>query len=164
MNKAQFETHVETWLLDFCTTQKDFNFLKLYKGINLAKANDEELHKIPIIPACDFICDFSILIELKDGKKDLILVNRYAKSVGLRSIGEMLVYCKIATPFLAFIISSKGHSSEINNILVNDKISKDLFCYNDKFIQMFCLGKNIEKNSILPLFGRNALEERAAVV
>ncbi len=74
----------------------------------------------------------------------------------------MNVYCKIARPIFAFMISSKGHSSEINKLLINNSIAKNLFDYSDnQTICMFNLNKNlIDKNTIIPIYLRNTIYEK----
>lgn len=159
MNKAEYTKHVEKWVINFISKQQDLELIKLFKGQNLSKLNDRDLCDIGKVSKCDFTCDFICLVRKYDGSKDLILVNRYISSVGLRAIGEMLVYTQISTPFLSLIISDKGHSSEINNVLLNDKISEKLFG-KDKNIYLFCLRNDVDINSILPINNRTALLSR----
>jgi hypothetical protein len=157
MNKVELENVIEAWIHSYTAKQMDFQIIEIFKDLNAAKSTYPQLKMVPRVEKCDFSVDFFVLIQKKNGEKDFILINRYAGSVALRSIGEMLVYSSVSDPYASFIISSKGHSSEINNILLNYDISKNLFCYNyDKSIIMFSISKNAEvsKTSILPLFVR----------
>ena len=159
MTKNEFTKAVEKWLFDFIEKQDDLELIKIYKSENLSKLNDYNLDGTSKFSNCDFVCDFSALVQLNDGTKDVILVNRYDSSVGLTMIGEMFVYNRIAKPFLSLIISSKGHSSEINNVLLDKKISDRLFCV-DGNMYLFSLNEQVVEDSILPVDTRNEFVKR----
>jgi len=159
MNKNEYTKAVENWLIEFINNQNDIKLLEIYKNINLSKLHNIQLKSTSKFSNCDFVCDLSALVELHDGTVDVILVNRYVSGVGLTMIGEMFVYNKIAKPYLSFIISSKGHSSEINNVLLDSKISERLFG-NDGKMFLFSLEKQVDKDSILPVSTRDKFIER----
>jgi len=160
MTKAQFENLIEKWVADFVENQRGLNLIKIFKGKSISKISHPVLNQMHQSKLCDFNCDFVALVEHDIDGFQLILINRFTKSVGLKDIGEMLVYAKMANPLFAFIISAKGHSTEINNILVNDRISMPLFSYDDKSIILFALDKGIKKESVLPLHMRNFFFEK----
>ena len=154
MRKEIFEDLIEKWILDYCKRDASIQVLKIYKQQNISKLNDPLLQGVKNIEKCDFSADFFVLIKKADGNKDFILINRYVKSVGLRAIGEMLVYSSVSNPHASFVISTHGHSSEINSVLMNEQISNELFCYDQsKHIKMFTLNgaMQVDPTSILPL-------------
>lgn len=161
MNKEKFEEIIEKWILDYCERKESIQLLKIYRRQNVSKLNEQVLKSVDNLAKCDFTADFFVLIQKEDGSKDFILINRYVKSVGLRAIGEMLVYSSVGCPYASFIISTHGHSSEINSVLMNEKISNELFCYDQsKYITMFTLNEvmQVDPTSILPLSVRASFD------
>ena len=127
MNKTEFEKIVKKWINDFVNSNTELTLETIFNSENISKISHPILDKMPKSKLCDFYCDFVVLVKHKTEGDQLIFINRFTKSIGIRDIGEMLVYAKIAKPLYAFLISVNGHSKEINNILVNKNISQPLF-------------------------------------
>lgn len=156
MNKKEFETHVKNWLISFIGKNDEMKLIEIFEGKNISRLSHEVLDKMPQSKMCDFICDFVALVEHKSKGNQLIFANRHCKSVGLKDIGEMLIYSKIADPLHSFLISTHGHSTEINKILANEKLSNPLFFYGEKKnIVLFVLGKEVKLDSVLPIISRS---------
>jgi len=157
MNKAEFENLVENWVTQFIESDDNLTLCKTFKNTNLAKISHPILDQMSTAKLCDFNCDFVLLVKEKTGEYRLIFINRFPKSIGLKDIGEMLIYAKIAKPLYALLISLNGHSSEINNMVTNNQISAPLFQYDtNKSIILFALNNNgVQKDSILPLNSRD---------
>ena len=119
MKKTEFEKTVEKWAIDFINADSKLSLIEIFKNQNISRLSHPILDEMESSKLCDFICDFIFLVKKKNSSYQLLLINRYVKSIGIKDIGEMLVYAKIVSPIYAFLISTKGHSSEINNILVN---------------------------------------------
>ena len=157
MTKIEFENRVENWAIDFVRSNSSLNLVEIFKQQNLSRISHPILNEMPVSKLCDFVCDFVLLVSRSEGGYEFIFINRYLKSIGIRDIGEMQVYAKLAKPLHAFLISVNGHSSEINNILVSDTISDQLFRYdNTKHIILFALRDGVVKESVLPVFSRES--------
>ena len=156
MNKAEFENLVEDWVTQFIESEHNLTLYETFKNTNIAKISHPILDQMNTAKLCDFNWDFVILVKEKNGEYRLIFINRFTKSIGIKDIGEMLIYAKIAKPLYAFLISVNGHSSEINNTVTNNQISIPLFQYDtNKSLILFALNKNgVQKDSILPLNSR----------
>jgi len=155
MNKLEFEKVVEKWIEKFVESNPKLSLEEIFKKKNISKESHPVLNNMTQSKNCDFICDYIALVKHDTHGYQLILINRFVKSIGIKDIGEMLVYAKIANPLYAFLISVNGHSTEINTILVNQSIAKPLFQYDaDKHIILFALGSEIKKESVLPVHMR----------
>lgn len=122
MTKNEFEKKIEDWAINFINADHDLSLVEVFKNQNISRISHPILDGMASSKICDFICDFIFLVQQKNMDYQLILINRYVKSIGIKDIGEMLVYAKIANPVYAFLVSDRGHSTEINNILVNEVI------------------------------------------
>ena len=162
MNKTEFEKIVKEWINKFVNSNTELTLETIFDSENISKISHPILDKMPKSKLCDFYCDFVVLVKHKTEGDQLIFINRFTKSIGIRDIGEMLVYAKIAKPLYAFLISVNGHSNEINNILVNKNISQPLFQYDsEKNIILFALSEDgVQKDSVLPVHMRDYFYER----
>ena len=157
MNKTEFENNIKSWITSFVKSDRGISFIRMYEKTNISRLNDSVMNNIPESYLCDFVCDFCIVVKDSKNKYQLILVNRYLKSIGITDIGEMSIYAKLSKPLYAFMISAKGHSSEINNIVTNDDIIKPIFNYDDeKNIILFSLNDGVSRDSVLPLYVRSS--------
>ena len=78
-------------------------------------------------------------LDKKENEKEyeLILINRENKSLGLRSIGEIMSYNRICNPMYSFLISDKGHSNEISYFMINETFRNKLIRYNEQSLIAF---------------------------
>ena len=128
MSKINLEHQINSWLHSDFSDKNKIILEDIFYKKNLSKENNKRLRQINNIDLLDFVTDFAVLVNL-DNKYEIGLINRYDSSIGLREIGEMQVYCRIASPIFAFLISSKGFSSEVSNFLLNESIVEQLFSY-----------------------------------
>ena len=70
------------------------------------------------------------------------MINRENKSLGLRSIGEIMSYNRICNPMYSFLISDKGHSNEISYFMINEKFRNKLIRYNEQSLIIFAFEEN----------------------
>jgi hypothetical protein len=157
MNKTTFENLVEDWVYRFIDADENLTCCEIFTNTNISKISHSVLDQMSTSKLCDFNCDFVVLVQEKNKEYQLIFINRFTKSIGIKDIGEMLIYAKIAKPLYAFLISVNGHSSEINNTVTNNQISIPLFQYDlNKSLILFALNENgVQKDSILPLNSRD---------
>lgn len=161
MTKAEFEKIIEQWIIEFINSDRDLTLITIFKNKNISRVSHPILNSMPQAKLCDFNCDFCVLVKHANIGYQLILINRFTKSIGIKDIGEMLIYAKISVPLYAFLISINGHSTEINNILVNEVISLPLFKYdNEKYIILFALNNKVKEDSVLPIYVREFFYEK----
>jgi hypothetical protein len=161
MTKTEFENKIQDWATNFINSDPDLTLVEIFKSQNISRVSHPILDVMPASKICDFICDFVFLVKQKEVGYQLILLNRYVKSIGIKDIGEMLVYSKIANPIYAFLISDRGHSTEINNILVNEVMSVPLFRYAEgKNLVLFALKDKVKRESLLPVFIRDLFYDK----
>ena len=108
----------------------------------------------------DFTPDFTLLLKKKkidkknkDKEYELILINRENKSIGLRSIGEIMSYNRICDPMYSFLVSDKGHSNEISYFMINETFRDKLIKFNNKSLIIFSFeegSSKVKDNSIIP--------------
>jgi len=156
MNKQEFEAKVTLWLTDFIAKKSNLQLVDVFHGKNISRLSHDILDTLPQSKLSDFICDVVALVRHKNDGYQLIFVNRFCRSVGLKDIGEMSIYAKLAKPAYAFIVSTHGHSNEINKILINADLSRPLFNYShDKNIVLFVLSDEVKIESVLPVSSRS---------
>ena len=90
------------------------------------------------------------------------LINRENKSIGLRSIGEIMSYNRICDPMYSFLVSDKGHSNEISYFMINETFRDKLIKYNDKSLILFSFEEDttkVKENSVIPPNLKDLLSE-----
>ena len=111
MNKKEFGDEVILWVTDFIAQNSELELVELFHGKNISRLSHNILDTLPQSKLSDFICDIVALVKHKKDGYQLIFINRYCRSVGLKDIGEMLIYAKLAKPAYAFLVSTHGHSN-----------------------------------------------------
>ena len=169
MNKTILEDKIFKWSKDFVKTLKDYELKEIIERQNLSKFNSEILKKFSEYSNWDFTPDFALLLKKKKIDKmknekeyELILINRENKSLGLRSIGEIMSYNRICNPMFSFLISDKGHSNEISYFMINEKFRNKLMGYNDRSLVIFSFEENnykVKEDSIIPTNLKTLLNE-----
>ena len=161
MTKIDFEYSIEKWITKFMEYDYELTLIEIFRNENISKIAHPILNQMQQAQLCDFKCDFIVLIEHVHYGRQLVFINRFTRSIGLTDIGEMLIYSQLAKPLYAFLVSNKGHSKEINSMLVNDEISSRLFGYDsDKSIILFALREAVSRESVLPLYMRDWFYEK----
>jgi hypothetical protein len=158
--KEIFEKKIIKWIKKFVHSLGDYKLIEIIKKNNLSKINSENLKKFANYHNWDFTPDFAVLIVNKkqNSKFEIILINRENKSIGLRSIGEVMSYNRLVNPKFSFLISDKGHSNEISYFMVNEKIRLRLLGFNKNSLIIFSFddnSDNVNQKSVVPFEYRN---------
>ena len=167
MANNELEKKIVEWAKRFVKKFDDYDLIEIIEKKNLSKYNSEALKKIPEYSNWDFIPDFAINLKKKKVDKnekefEIILINRENKSLGLRSIGEIMSYNKISDPMFSFLISEKGHSNEISYFMINEELRDKLIKYNDNSLILFSFEEDTSKvkdNSVIPSDLKDLLSE-----
>ena len=161
--KPEFTDVMKSWLEKYLRGQysKDYHICVLIPNSHLSKIAIDDVKKIDNYSSFEFAPDILGLLipKISTEKPKLIFMNRSVSAISLKEIGELYCYSKLANPFLAFIVSPKGLSNEVNFLLLNKGIEKNLLnYYDDKFIITFRWDENakkIDKKSIFPIEKQN---------
>lgn len=167
MSRSNLENKIIDWSNKFVKKLNDFELKEIIEKKNLSKLNSKILKKFPEYSNWDFTPDFTILLKKKKIKKkekeyELILINRESKSLGLRSIGEIMSYNKLCDPLYSFLVTDKGHSNEISYFMINETFRDKLMNFNNKSLIIFSFDENsskIKENSIIPPNYKKILNE-----
>ena len=163
MSKESLENKILNWSRKFIKSLKDYELIEIIRSENLSKINSENIKKFQNYGNWDFTPDFALIIKnIKGDKLNIILINRDNKSIGLRSIGEIMCFNKIVNPIYSFLISEKGHSDEISYFMINENLRSKLMNYFDNTLIIFSFDDNsekIKKESIIPFSKRKTLND-----
>ena len=163
MSKESLENKILNWSRKFIKSLKDYELIEIIRSENLSKINSENIKKFQNYGNWDFTPDFALIIKnIKEDKLNIILINRDNKSIGLRSIGEIMCFNKIVNPIYSFLISEKGHSDEISYFMINENLRSKLMNYFDNTLIIFSFDDNsekIKKESIIPFSKRKTLND-----
>ena len=163
MSKESLENKILSWSRKFIKSLKDYELIEIIRSENLSKINSENIKKFQNYGNWDFTPDFALIIKnIKGDKLNIILINRDNKSIGLRSIGEIMCFNKIVNPIYSFLISEKGHSDEISYFMINENLRSKLMNYFDNTLIIFSFDDNsekIKKESIIPFSKRKTLND-----
>ena len=163
MSKENLENKILSWSKKFIKSLKDYELIEIIRSENLSKTNSDNIKEFPNYGNWDFISDFALIIKnIKEDKLNIILINRNNKSIGLRSIGEIMCFNKIVNPIYSFLISEKGHSDEISYFMINENLRSKLMNYFDNTLIIFSFDDNsekIKKESIIPFSMRKILND-----
>ena len=167
MANNELENKIIEWIKKFVKKFDAYDLIEIIEKKNLSKYNSEVLKKVPEYSNWDFTPDFAIILKKKKVDKnekelEIILINRENKSLGLRSIGEIMSYNKISDPMFSFLISEKGHSNEISYFMINEELRDKLIKYNDNSLILFSFEEDTSKvkdNSVIPSDLKDLLSE-----
>ena len=143
MVNNELETKIVEWSKRFIKKLNDYELIEIIDKKNLSKFNSEILKKFS---------EYSNK-KNKDKEYELILINRENKSIGLRSIGEIMSYNRICDPMYSFLVSDKGHSNEISYFMINETFRDKLIKFNNKSLIIFSFeegSSKVKDNSIIP--------------
>lgn len=155
MEKPAFTKLMMDWLKNYLQKHygQTYNIQTLIPTSDISKVPDSDLKKcIGNYSYCDFSPDILGILKHKTNKDmiELVFLNRSINPISLKEIGEMQCYCRLSNPKEAFLVSTKGLPQEINKLLIDKDISKDLLMYADnKFITVFTWIE--DRNQIDPL-------------
>jgi len=160
MSENNIENKILFWIKNFVEGLNDYNLIEVISKKNLSNHNSENLKKLVEYGNWDFTPDFTIILEKKNytgnnnkDRYELILINKEKNSIGLRSIGEIMSYNRICNPLYSFLVSDKGHSSEISYFMVNETFREKLMNYGNKSLIIFAfeeISNKVNFESIIP--------------
>ena len=165
--KSDFTNRLEKWLQDFLGKKyggcSHINVIQPKTSLNRLTDINLKLN-IPNISFLDFKPDIlGILTHVKTNETELVFLNREVKAFGLREIGEMVCYCRLANPKIALMISSQGLASPIDKMINHNK-RNDIISYNNRNIFIFRWDREkdeIDHLSITPIEGRKFISDQA---
>ncbi|MFH1825134.1 MAG: hypothetical protein ABH873_07940 [Candidatus Firestonebacteria bacterium] len=156
MDKKEFQKKIVEWLLKYLKDRysKKYSLKVIVPETNLSKISIEEIKRVPHYSSLEFKPDIlGILINKQTGKVELVFLNMNMSTISLKDIGEMHCYSDLAKPEIAFIVSTKGLPGEVNLLLINDIIQKNLLDYDkDKSIIVFGWDTKNNKVDTLSVF------------
>jgi hypothetical protein len=156
MEKNQLTKDLAQWLKNLLTEKygKQYSHIEvLTPDRDLKRLNHPVIRTIEGSHTWEFTPDVVGILQGSDTR--IVLLNRSSSAISLKEIGEMYCYSQLANPLLAIVISPKAASSEVNGILLDKKMQKQILSYNESN-QILVLGwnvndKNVEPNSVIPL-------------
>ena len=155
MEKGELTQKLESWLDNFLKKKfTNYNIEILTKAGFLNRSVNQKLQKIANISFLEFEPDILGILEEKKTKEiELVFLNREIKAYGIREIGEMLCFCRLAKPKLAMMVSLRGLSPQVNKMINHEK-KYDILSYDLNKIKIFrwdeCLN-DIDKLTITPI-------------
>ncbi len=156
LNKSQFTTKLEEWLSNFLIKKygNNYDIEILVKPGTLSKSLNEKIKRISNYSFLQFEPDIVGILENKSTNEiELVLLNRETKTYGIREIGEMLCFCRLADPKHAIMASLRGLSADVNKMINHEK-KHDLLIHNSKTIKIFRWDEtddSIDELSITPI-------------
>ena len=159
MKKEELTEKLESWLDNFLKKKfTNYNIEILTKAGFLNRSANQKLQKLANISFLEFEPDILGILEEKMTKEiELVFLNREIKAYGIREIGEMLCFCRLAKAKLAMMGSLRGLSPQVNKMINHEK-KYDILSYDLNKIKIFrwdeCLN-DIDKLTITPIEERN---------
>lgn len=146
MDKIKFTKHMKLWLEEFAKSKyPEYDIEILIPNSTLDLLQNINLKKVVNIGLMKFNPDIlGILIHKKSKKIELIFLNRETKKFGLKELGEMLCYCRIAQPKLALMVSLHGLSPAVDR-LINHLKNNQIITYDDNQIKIFRWDEDLDK-------------------
>ena len=138
ISKHDLTGRLESWLDDFLGKKyPDYNIEILVDPGTLSKSSNEKLKKISNISFLEFEPDILGILEDKTTKEiELVFLNRETKAYGIREIGEMWCFCRLAKPKLAMMASLRGLSPAVDKMINHEK-KYDILSYGSNKIKIF---------------------------
>jgi len=156
LDKTEFTQCMLKWLQTFSDNRfsHEYDVEIIIPNSNLNIMTNSELSKISNIGLMEFKPDILGILTHKTTKKsELIFLNRETKKFGLKELGEMLCYCRIATPKLAFMASLQGLSPPVDR-LINHQKRKEVISFGTNNIVIFrwdTKSDSVDKYSVTPI-------------
>ena len=130
--KEKYLFIAKNWLEAFLREKysNDYDIEVLLTRSNLSKLAHPLIKKIENYSMFDFKSDIlGILINKKNQKVEIVLLNCSINAISIKEIGEINLYCNISNPLFAIIVSPKGLPNEVNKLLLNNNIEASLLSY-----------------------------------
>jgi len=158
MEKNDFTEKMRQWLESFLKRKlaSTHTVLEvLAPTSSLAKLNNEHIKGLQNYSSWDFKPDvFGIIQDKTTKQKEVVLLNRSTSALSLKEIGEINCYARLTKSTFVFLASTRGLSSEVNILLLDDDIRKRILQLNGGGeITIFAWDEksdSINQNSIVP--------------
>jgi len=152
MDKLEFSQKILIWLKNKIQKELSGSYKLLDIFIpesSLSKLPNKTIKSLPGYSSWDFKPDIIAILKNKNTDKiEFIIVNRSISAISLKEIGELYCYSKILKPTASFLFSLNGVSSEVNILLLEEKIKNNLLKFKDKKI-ITILTWNKKRNDII---------------
>ena len=138
MEKNQLTERMSEWLDIFLKKKfPDHSIEVIENPGTLNKSSIEKLKRFENISFLEFEPDVLGILEEESTKKvELVFLNRETKAYGIREIGEMLCFCKLAKPKVAMMVSLRGISPQVNKMINHEK-KYDILSFGSEKIKIF---------------------------
>lgn len=165
MEKNDFTERMRQWLESFLKRRlaSTHDVLEvLAPTSSLSKLNNEHIKGFQNYSSWDFKPDIlGIVQDKKTSQKEIVLLNRSTSALSLKEIGEINCYARLTKASLVFLTSTRGLSSEVNILLLDDDIRKRVLQLNSGGeITIFAWDEgtdSINQNSIVPFTKKDFL-------
>lgn len=167
MEKKDFTEKLKNWLEDFLGRKfgSAYDILEvIIPTSNLSKLNDEYIKSFQNYSSWDFKPDvFAIIRNKETHQSEIVLLNRSISALSLKEIGEINCYARLTKAKYSFLASTRGLSSEVNILLLDDNIRERVMQLNGgQEIIIFAWDEkmdSINTNSVIPFEKRALLLE-----
>ncbi len=165
MEKNDFTERMRQWLESFLKRRLALThdvLEVLAPTSSLSKLNNEHIKGLQNYSSWDFKPDIlGIIQDKKTNQKEIVLLNRSTSALSLKEIGEINCYARLTKASLVFLTSTRGLSSEVNILLLDDDIRKRVLQLNGGGeITIFAWDEgtdSINQNSIVPFTKKDFL-------
>lgn len=161
LSKQEFTNVMKKWLFGFLQKKhgKEYSIEVFEPDRVLSKLTRRDLKESVLnLHFFDFRPDIlGIMKNKSNGTIELVFLNRETKAFGLREIGEMQCYCRLTNPMYAFLASTQGLASQIDN-LINHFKRHEIIIYPKNTIKIFRWDQSkkcIDHLSVTPLEDRD---------
>jgi len=162
VTKTELTNILKEWLSKFLSRKyPDSDIEVLIPSRALSSLENQKLKRVQNISFFNFRPDvLGILTKENSNNIKLVFLNREVSTWGLKDIGVMQLYCRIAKPLHAFMASTQGLAPQIDRIINHHK-RHELISYNGEKIKIFRYDlslNDVDKLSITPLEERDFFE------
>ncbi|MHA1303911.1 MAG: hypothetical protein ACTSQE_17090 [Candidatus Heimdallarchaeaceae archaeon] len=158
ISKSDFTKTIRQWLVSYLEKMYAENYaIEVFvPESSLSRLSFSGVKSIPNSSSFEFKPDIlGVLTNKNNGSVELVFLNRTMSAISLQEIGEILCYCRLANPKVAFICSPKGVPTEINLLLIDDDIQNRLLNYSDdRCVTVFKwnqLKSEVDLKSVFPM-------------
>ena len=146
-SKDEFVEKIATWLKDFLEKKyPDYTVEVISRPGTLDKFENEKIKTVDDVGLLNFSPEILGILENKTTKKiELVLVESEIKAYGVKDIGKMLCWCKLAKPKIAIMTSKIGLSAHVHK-MINHGGKDEILSFNEQKIKTFRW--NVDKEEI----------------
>lgn len=149
ITKTEFTKKMRDWFEKYLedSYSPEYDIDVILPKSSLSMINRGDLKSISDISSYEFRPDILGILTGADGSK-LAFLNRNMHAIGIKDIGELLCYCRLAKPIEAFISSLKGVATEVTLLLMRLDVQERLLKYDNKYITLFGWNSQLDEPEI----------------